>query len=106
MKGWSLHRHQDDRLFLINGTVRWALFDDRPESHSYQMLNVLTVSERSRSLLIIPRGVYHAVQNIGKEEAFLINMPTRPYNHADPDKYRLPVKNDLIPFGFEDDLGW
>jgi dTDP-4-dehydrorhamnose 3,5-epimerase len=39
-------------------------------------------------------------------EAFFINMPTRAYDHADPDKYRVPVKNALIPFAFDDGPGW
>ena len=56
--------------------------------------------------MIIPRGVYHAVQNIGTTEALFVNMPTRPYNHGDPDKFRLPLKNDLIPFDFGDASGW
>lgn len=106
VKGWVLHKKQDDRLFISIGTVRWALFDDRPESPTYKQLNTLTVSERNRALLVIPRGVFHAVQNVGIGDAVFINMPTRPYNHADPDKYRLPLKNDLIPFDFEDEKGW
>ena len=27
----------------------------------------------------------------------------RPYEHGDPDKFRLPLKNSLIPFSFDDD---
>jgi dTDP-4-dehydrorhamnose 3,5-epimerase len=54
-------------------------------------------------MIIIPKGVYHAVKNIGTEEAQFINFPTMPYNRASPDKYRLPVKNDLIPFDFTND---
>jgi dTDP-4-dehydrorhamnose 3,5-epimerase len=33
-------------------------------------------------------------------------MPTRPYDHADPDKYRLPLDNDVIPFRFDEAPGW
>jgi len=76
------------------------------DSPTYRLLNVLTISERHRALIVIPRGVYHAIQNIGERTATFINMPTAPYNHADPDKYRLPLKNDLIPFAFEDPPGW
>jgi dTDP-4-dehydrorhamnose 3,5-epimerase len=46
--------------------------------------------------------VYHAVQNIGIVDAVFINMPTRPYDHGDPDKLRLPLKNGLIPYSFAD----
>ena len=106
IKGWVVHEHQDDRLFLNLGVTRWVLFDARTASPTYRHLNQLVFSERNRVLLIIPRGVYHAVQNIGTTEALFLNMPTRPYNHSDPDKFRLPLKNDLIPFDFSDPPGW
>ncbi len=105
-KGWVVHRHQDDRLFLSAGTLRIALYDDRAESPTHRLLNVFTVSERNRALVVIPRGVYHAFQNVDEHDTYFINLPTAPYNHADPDKLRLPLKNDLIPFAFEDSLGW
>jgi dTDP-4-dehydrorhamnose 3,5-epimerase len=46
----------------------------------------------------IPAGVWHAVQNVGHDEAAFINMPSQPYRHDDPDKYRLPLENDVIPY--------
>lgn len=106
IKGWVEHKKQDDRIFISRGTLRIALYDNRPASETYQLLNVFTFSERNRALIIFPRGVFHAIQNIGDTEAVFINMPTAPYDHADPDKHRLPIKNDLIPFAFEDSPGW
>ncbi len=100
IKGWIVHAKQDDRIAILSGVLLWAFFDDRQGSPTRGLLNVLTFSERHRALFVIPQGVWHAVQNIGTEEASFLNMPTRPYNHADPDKYRLPIKNDLIPFDF------
>jgi len=70
------------------------------------MINQFVLSERSPSLIIFPRGVFHALQNIGETDAIFINMPTKRYNHQNPDKYRLPIKNDVIPFDFDDPLGW
>lgn len=106
IRGWVVHREQDDRLFVSMGRVRVALFDNRPESITYRMLNVFTITERNRALVIIPRGVFHAIQNVGETEAAFVNMPTRAYNHGNPDKYRLPLKNDLIPFDFNTPAGW
>jgi dTDP-4-dehydrorhamnose 3,5-epimerase len=102
IKGWVVHERQDDRLFHISGTTHWALYDNRSDSPSHGQLNELVFSEKNRAVLIIPRGVYHAVQNIGTTDAIFINMPTRAYDHGDPDKYRLPLKNGLIPFSFSD----
>ncbi len=102
VRGWVVHSRQDDRLFVIRGVFRVALFDDRPESPTYKMLNVFVMSDHRRGLLVIPMGVFHALQNIGSDDACFINLPTRPYSHEDPDKYRLPLKNDHIPFAFDD----
>jgi len=105
IKGWVVHRLQDDRLFISQGTLRVVLYDDRADSPTHRMVNELFLSEWNRGLLRIPRGVYHALQNVGDTDALFINMPTRAYNHADPDKYRLPLDNDLIPFKFKDGSG-
>jgi dTDP-4-dehydrorhamnose 3,5-epimerase len=100
VKGWVVHRRQEDRLFVSRGRLRFGLFDDRPESPTHRQLSVFTISDRRRALVVIPRGVYHGIENVGTDEAFYLNLPTRPYDHADPDKYRLPLENDLIPFAF------
>lgn len=106
VRGWEMHKIQDDRIFISRGFMRWVLFDMRPESPTYRRLNTVVASHLNRMLMIVPTGVVHAVQNIGQEEAVFINFPTVPYNHKDPDKYRLPLKNDVIPFDFGDGPGW
>ena len=106
IRGWVVHEKQEDRICVSCGILRWVFFDNRPNSKTYKMLNDFTFSERNRVLFVIPRGVYHAVKNIGETEAVFLNMPTRPYDHADPDKFRLPLKNDLIPFSFDQVSGW
>lgn len=100
IKGWVVHQKQDDRIAVTDGVLTWAFFDNREKSPTYKLLNVLTFSERNRTLFNIPAGVFHAVKNTGQSDAVFINMPNRAYDHADPDKYRLPLRNDLIPFDF------
>jgi dTDP-4-dehydrorhamnose 3,5-epimerase len=106
VKGWVVHREQDDRLFISLGVVKIVLYDDRDGSPTHGQINEIVLGERARGLVIIPRGVYHALQNVGTVDALFINLPTRPYNHANPDKYRLPLDTDAIPYRFESRLGW
>jgi dTDP-4-dehydrorhamnose 3,5-epimerase len=106
IKGWIVHKKQDDRIYTLLGVMRWVFYDAREESPTFGMINQFTFSERNRALFVIPCGVYHAVQNVGDTDAIFINLPTRPYDYADPDKYRLPPKNDLIPFDFDDPMSW
>ena len=106
-KGWVVHRRQDDRNFLARGRVKWVLYDDREDSPTYKQVTEVYLSEFNRGLMIIPRGVFHAVQNIGDDEAVIIDMPSVPYDHHNPDKYRLPLHNDIIPYRFEEGVkGW
>ncbi|HEY0151395.1 MAG TPA: dTDP-4-dehydrorhamnose 3,5-epimerase family protein [Longimicrobium sp.] len=106
IRGWEMHKLQTDRIFISTGAMRWVFYDHRQHSPTHRLLNIMVVSELNRSLIIVPPGVIHAVQNVGNVDAVFINFPTEPYNHAQPDKHRLPLKNSLIPFDFDDAPGW
>ncbi len=105
VKGWVFHKLTVDRLTAVCGSFKFVLWDARPQSPTYGMVNEIFLSERNRGLLIVPTHVVHAVQNIGQTDAIFVNLPTRPYNHADPDKYRL---NDpsVVPYRFDQGMVW
>jgi dTDP-4-dehydrorhamnose 3,5-epimerase len=98
IKGWVVHRTQNDRLFAYAGVLKIVLYDARTDSETCGHVNVFHFGEHDRGLLSIPAGVYHAVQNVGDREAAFVNLPSQPYRHDDPDKYRLPIDNDVIPY--------
>lgn len=106
IKGWHMHKESDDRLFVSMGFVRIALFDARSDSETMGQVNTFFLSERNRAIVVVPRGVFHAIQNVGEVDALLVSLPTALYCYGHPDKYRLPVKNSLIPFDFDDLPGW
>jgi dTDP-4-dehydrorhamnose 3,5-epimerase len=105
VKGWAVHREQVDRYFFYQGTLRLVLYDDRPDSPTHRMVNELYFSEANRSLVLVPPHVYHAVHNVGTTDGLMINLPSQPYRHEDPDKHTLALDSDLIPFRFTDGLG-
>lgn len=41
------------------------------------------------------------LQNLGSQDALVLNMPTHPYNYEDPDHYRLPYDTPEIPYSWE-----
>lgn len=97
-KGWVCHKYQDDRSFFEFGEIKIVLYDDRTNSPTYKQLNEFVFGTNNRALVSIPAGVWHLFANIGNIDAVFVNMPTKPYNHEDPDKYRLPLINELIPY--------
>jgi dTDP-4-dehydrorhamnose 3,5-epimerase len=106
VKGWGLHKTHEDRYFIISGEMELVLFDPRPGSSTYGQICKILMSEHNRCLVNIPCCVWHADHNIGTSEVIVIDMPTIPYNHAHPDKYRLPIDTPLIPYSFGGRRGW
>lgn len=95
---WVVHLYQDDRLFFSNGTAKVALYDARGGSPTDGLVDVRYLGSDAPGLLVIPPGVWHAVKNVGTSDLTFVNLPTREYDYADPDKHRLPLENDLIPY--------
>jgi dTDP-4-dehydrorhamnose 3,5-epimerase len=55
----------------------------------------------------VPRNVRHADHNIGSPKVVaVVNFPAAPCDRANPDKYRLPIGTDLIPYSFGSATGW
>jgi dTDP-4-dehydrorhamnose 3,5-epimerase len=105
IKGWGMHKKHEDRYFLMSGETELVLYDPRPESSTCGEVFKLYFSEQRRRLVNIPVGVWHADRNIGTKDALVVNFPTISYDHEDPDKYRLPLDSDEIPYKFDDPRG-
>lgn len=101
IRAWVYHKRQSDRLAYTLGRLRVVLYDLRPDSPTHGVVNVLDVGAANKVMLTIPPFVVHAVQNLGDEDAIFVNMPTRAYDPADPDKARLPKDHPGIPYRFE-----
>jgi dTDP-4-dehydrorhamnose 3,5-epimerase len=96
-KGWGRHERHDDRYALLAGSVEVALCDTRLDSPTYGLGALVQIHEAARHLLIIPRGVWHATRNVGAAEALIVDFPTEPYDHVQPDKFTLPLDTDELP---------
>lgn len=106
VKGWAMHEHHEDRYYVLSGEMEVVLYDERAGSPTFGLVSKIVLSEYRPRLMNIPAGVWHADHNLGSRDAAGINFPTSPYDHANPDKYRLPLDTDRIPYKFERHLGW
>jgi dTDP-4-dehydrorhamnose 3,5-epimerase len=106
VKGWNLHKLHEDRYFLLQGEMELVLYDIRPQSPTYKQVCRIVLSEHNRRLVNVPKFVWHADHNIGTRDVVAVNFPTTAYDHAAPDKYRLPSDTKLIPHSCGDAKGW
>lgn len=106
IKGWGLHKKHEDRYFMLFGEMEAVLYDARPDSPTRGLISKIVLSEHRRRLMNIPAGIWHADRNIGAKDVVVVNFPTIQYDYAHPDKFRLPLNTDQIPYKFENPHGW
>jgi dTDP-4-dehydrorhamnose 3,5-epimerase len=106
IKGWGLHKRHEDRYFVLYGEMEVVLFDERSDSPTRGLVSKIVLSEYRRRLMNVPAGVWHADHNLGAKDVVCVNFPTIQYDHSNPDKFRLPLNTDRIPFKFDDPRGW
>jgi dTDP-4-dehydrorhamnose 3,5-epimerase len=105
VRGWVVHEQQWDRLYFFDGLARIVLYDSRPGSPTECLVATVHTGREAPALVLIPPGVFHAVQALGDHDVQFVNSPSAPYRHEAPDKRRLPLDTDLIPYDFGDASG-
>ena len=106
IKGWGMHKEHEDRYFVLRGEMEVVLYDERPDSPTTGLVTSIVLSEYRPRLVNVPAGVWHADRNLGQEDVMVVNFPTIPYDHSNPDKYRLPLDTDRIPYRFDQPRGF
>ena len=101
IKGWGMHKKQADRYLGVRGQVRVVLYDGRVGSPTHGVYDQYFLGADLPSLLRIPPGVWHADQNVGPDEAAVLNFPTVAYDPLEPDKYRIDPHSSEIPFDWD-----
>ena len=76
---WHAHGDARDRLFVNSGAMRIILY------HSpSRVVNVFTLGEHRPGLVIIPKGVWHGILNVGPTESSVINLVSHEYDTQNP----------------------
>jgi len=76
------HEHVDQAdlfCFLGPSNFKLRMWDNRPDSPTYRQVKTLVAGEDNPRVVVIPKGVVHAYQNIGDKDGIVINCPNRLY---------------------------
>ncbi len=96
VKGWKKHRQMILNLIVPVGAIKFVLFDDRPESASFQTIQELILSAENYQRLTVPPGIWMAFQGLGENTNMLLNIASIPHDPLETDN--LPTQNDIIPY--------
>ena len=100
ISGWHVHRFTTDRIFVTHGLMKLVLYDARTESPTYGQIDELNLGALRPALVVVPPGVWHAVENVSHEAAALLNLVDAAYRYEDPDHWRLPIDTPEVPYSF------
>ncbi len=98
VKAWHYHRKQTDYFVVIKGMAKVVLYDPRENSPTKGLVNEFFLGEDNPLLITIPPLVIHGQKAYGTEPAYLINCPSEPYDHENPDEFRLDPFDKDIPY--------
>ncbi len=85
------HEHDaqaDYFAFIGPGNFKIWLWDNRPDSETYNVYQTLVVGEDRPATVVVPAGVVHAYRNISAYAGIVINSPNALYRGVD---YSRPV---------------
>jgi dTDP-4-dehydrorhamnose 3,5-epimerase-like enzyme len=94
-KGYHLHRVRAARYVCVKGRMRIILYlpgDEDGGPRWKREEHILDASEPTR--LFIPKNVATGLENIGDEEAWLVNYPDPPYDPS--------LKDEQVEYTLED----
>ncbi len=103
IKAWHYHQHQSDNFICVAGRIKLALYDAREGSPTKGETNEFYLSLAEPKLVYIPKMVYHGFKCVSQEEAMVINVITKPYDHKNPDELRIDAFDPAIGYDWNKD---
>ncbi len=91
IKAWHKHEHQTDHFYVVSGTSKIGLYDDREDSPTKGEYQTVILGDHGHeALLLIPPLVWHGQMSLS-DFTYLVNLPTEHYDPQKPDEIRAPV---------------
>lgn len=97
IKAFHYHHKQDDLWYCAKGMVQAVLFDQRKNSRTNGITQVVAMGEHRPVSLFIPHGVVHGYKVLGNEPAWVVYATSHVYDPAD----ELRLAHDDAKIGFD-----
>lgn len=98
IKGFHLHKLQEDLWFAATGRAAVVLHDLRTSSATRGRTEVLYAGKDDYKAILIPPGVAHGYKVLSGESVLLFYHTSETYNKDNPDEQRIPHDDPKINF--------
>ena len=86
----AFHKHAElhDWFCLVSGSAKFAFVDDRPDSPTHGQGDVLVISARRPTLIVVPPGVFHGWMSL-EDHTTMLSVASHVYDRTAPDETRV-----------------
>ena len=99
VKAWHLHKKMTLNYAVIHGEIKFVLYDDRPASSTFGMIQELFISPENYFLVTVPPMVWNGFKGVGNKTSIVANCSTIPH---DPDEIeRISPFDNKIPYNWD-----
>jgi dTDP-4-dehydrorhamnose 3,5-epimerase len=83
IKGWHLHSRMTISYAVVEGNIKLALFDQRPESSTNGCVQEVFFGQVNYQLVRVPPGVVNGFTSIGGRRAIVANCADIPHDPSE-----------------------
>jgi dTDP-4-dehydrorhamnose 3,5-epimerase len=96
IKGWHLHSRMTINYAVVDGNIKLALYDQRPDSPTRGHTQEIVFGQINYQLVRVPPGIVNGFTAVGGERAIVANCADIPH---DPDEItRIDPFTPTIPY--------
>lgn len=83
VKGWHEHTEQTQNYAVVSGMIKLVLYDNRPNSETFQMIQEIFIGDENYKLVTIPPGIINGYKSITSGRAIVANCSTLPHRQGE-----------------------
>jgi len=95
-KAWYKHTAQTDYIFVVKGTMKIGLFDQRKNTATFGHKCIYHISAEKPQLIKIPPGIWHGFKAINSD-LMLLHVNSEAINFEHTDEEKLDINTKKIP---------
>lgn len=92
-KAWKRHKKMTLNIVVPIGSIRFVIYDDRPESITKKQYQIVELSIKNYCRLTIPPMVWFGFQGLGKDINMLLNIASIPHSDEEVEAKSLEEIN-------------
>jgi len=96
VKAWHLHKEMILNYAVPHGSIKFVLYDDRPDSPTHGKVQTLFPGVGNYCLITVPPGIWSGFQGLGDETSIVANCASLPHDPAEI--VRKPAATSDIPY--------